>query len=89
MVLQNVGGGGRYDEMIGKFTGTPTPATGFSIRYDELLSYFMEKGFQVPGAKAKKAYLLDKNLQASPGHEKSRRGKKRRTEYKYCICKEE
>ena len=27
----SVGGGGRYDEMIGKFTGQDTPAVGFSI----------------------------------------------------------
>ena len=58
----SVGGGGRYDEMIGKFTGTPTPATGFSIGFERIVMLLMEKGFQVPGAKAKKAYLLDKKL---------------------------
>ena len=26
----SVGGGGRYDKMIGKFTGQDTPAVGFS-----------------------------------------------------------
>ena len=58
----SVGGGGRYDEMIGKFTGTPTPATGFSIGFERIVMLLMEKGFKVPGAKEKKVYLLDKKL---------------------------
>ena len=44
----SVGGGGRYDEMIGKFTGTPTPATGFSIGFERIVMLLMEKGFKVP-----------------------------------------
>lgn len=58
----SVGGGGRYDEMIGKFTGTPTPATGFSIGFERIVMLLMERGFQVPGSMDKKAYLLDKKL---------------------------
>src|SRR5699024_11907644 len=58
----SVGGGGRYDDMIGKFTGTPTPATGFSIGFERIVMLLMEKGFKVPGTKEKKAYLLDKKL---------------------------
>lgn len=58
----SVGGGGRYDEMIGKFTGTPTPATGFSIGFERIVMLLMERGFKVPGAKEKKVYLLDKKL---------------------------
>ena len=30
----SVGGGGRYDEMIGKFTGNNTSACGFSIGFE-------------------------------------------------------
>ncbi len=29
-------GGGRYDNLIGKFTGTPTPAVGFSIGFERI-----------------------------------------------------
>lgn len=58
----SVGGGGRYDEMIGKFTGTPTPATGFSIGFERIVMLLMEREFQVPGSMDKKAYLLDKKL---------------------------
>jgi histidyl-tRNA synthetase len=33
----SVGGGGRYDNMIGKFLGEKVPATGFSLGFDRLL----------------------------------------------------
>ena len=58
----SVGGGGRYDEMIGKFTGTPTPATGFSIGFERIVMLLLERGYQIPTAKAKKAYLIEKNM---------------------------
>ncbi len=58
----SVGGGGRYDEMIGKFTGQNTPAVGFSIGFERIVMLLLERGYQVPTGKQKKAYLLDKNL---------------------------
>ena len=58
----SVGGGGRYDEMIGKFTGTPTPATGFSIGFERIVMLLLERGYQIPTAKTKKAYLIEKNM---------------------------
>lgn len=32
----SIGGGGRYDAMIGKFIGRPTPACGFSLGFERL-----------------------------------------------------
>ena len=58
----SVGGGGRYDEMIGKFTGQNTPACGFSIGFERIVTILMEQGFQIPGAAQKKAYLLEKGM---------------------------
>ncbi len=58
----SVGGGGRYDEMIGKFTGQQTPACGFSIGFERIVMLLLEKDWQVPGEPAKKAYLLDRRL---------------------------
>ncbi len=57
-----VGGGGRYDEMIGKFTGQATPACGFSIGFERIITILLEQGFQIPGAAPRKAYLLEKGL---------------------------
>lgn len=60
----SVGGGGRYDEMIGKFTGQPTPAVGFSIGFERIIMLLMERGFAVPGAGAKTAFLVEKRMPA-------------------------
>ena len=56
----SVGGGGRYDEMIGKFTGQAVPAVGFSIGFERIVMLLLENDFQVPGAARKKAYLIEK-----------------------------
>ena len=58
----SVGGGGRYDEMIGKFTGQDTPACGFSIGFERIVLLLLERGYQVPGAKNKVAFLIEKNM---------------------------
>lgn len=58
----SVGGGGRYDEMIGKFTGQNTPAVGFSIGFERIVMLLLERGYKIPTSKMKKAYLLEKNL---------------------------
>ena len=58
----SVGGGGRYDEMIGKFTGQDTPAVGFSIGFERIVMLLLERGYQVPTGRKKKAYLLEKKL---------------------------
>ncbi|MCI9006133.1 MAG: histidine--tRNA ligase [Lachnospiraceae bacterium] len=55
------GGGGRYDKMIGKFTGKDVPACGFSIGFERIILLLLESGFQVPGQAEKVAYLIEKN----------------------------
>ncbi len=58
----SVAGGGRYDKMIGKFTGQDTPACGFSIGFERIVMLLLENGYEVPGKGNKKAYLLEKKL---------------------------
>ena len=58
----SVGGGGRYDKMIGKFTGQDTPAVGFSIGFERIVMLLLERGYQVPTSRPKKAYLLEKKV---------------------------
>ena len=60
----SVAGGGRYDKMIGKFTGKDTPACGFSIGFERIITILMEQNFQVPGTSGKKAFLIEKNMPA-------------------------
>ena len=58
----SVAGGGRYDRMIGKFTGQDTPACGFSIGFERIVMLLLENGYQVPKQGGKRAYLLEKKL---------------------------
>ena len=58
------GGGGRYDEMVGKFIGNQVPACGFSIGFERIVLLLLENGFKVPGTEEKIAYLLEKGLPA-------------------------
>ena len=60
----SVGGGGRYDEMIGKFTGNNTCACGFSIGFERIVMLLLERDYKVPSAAQKKAYLIDKKASA-------------------------
>ena len=55
------GGGGRYDKMVGKFTGKDVPACGFSIGFERIILLLMESGFQIPTSPKKVAYLVEKN----------------------------
>ena len=60
----SVGGGGRYDEMIGKFTGNNTCACGFSIGFERIVMLLLERGYEIPTKNGKKAYLIEKNMPA-------------------------
>ena len=52
-----VAGGGRYDEMVGKFIGQKVPAVGFSIGFERVCGVLLEQGYEIPGAKARLALL--------------------------------
>jgi len=56
------GGGGRYDEMIGRFTGGSVPACGFSIGFERIILLLLEQDFKIPTQSKKIAYLIDKRL---------------------------
>lgn len=58
------GGGGRYDKMVGKFTGKDVPACGFSIGFERIILLLMENGFTVPMQRPKIAFLVEKNYPA-------------------------
>ena len=57
-------GGGRYDKMVGKFTGQDVPACGFSIGFERIILLLMESGFTVPTQRPKVAYLIEKGCPA-------------------------
>lgn len=58
----SVGGGGRYDEMLGKFMGQKVPACGFSLGFERIVSALADSGFVPPAAKKSVAFLASKNM---------------------------
>ncbi len=60
----SVGGGGRYDKMVGKFTGHDTPACGFSIGFERIVTILLDNGFRIPGGRKKTAFLIEKGIQS-------------------------
>ncbi len=57
------GGGGRYDKMVGKFTGNDVPACGFSIGFERIVLLLLQNNFQVPDSPRKVAYLIEKGVE--------------------------
>lgn len=57
-----IGGGGRYDNLIGKFIGQNVPAVGFSIGFERICSILLDQKYQIPGAKEKCALLYDDSV---------------------------
>ncbi|MBR3172915.1 MAG: histidine--tRNA ligase [Eubacterium sp.] len=57
------GGGGRYDKMVGQFTGNDTPACGFSIGFERIILLMMEQGFEIPENEDKVCYLIEKGVE--------------------------
>jgi histidyl-tRNA synthetase len=58
------GGGGRYDRMVGRFTGHDVSACGFSIGFERIIMLLMEHDFKIPDRAKKVAYLIDKSCPA-------------------------
>lgn len=58
----SVAGGGRYDKLIGKFTGVDTPACGISIGFERIITILLDSGFQIPSSVGKKVFLYEKGL---------------------------
>ncbi len=79
------GGGGRYDKMIGKFTGNDVPACGFSIGFERIILLLMESGFQIPERPKKVAYLVEKNYPADKLVELMKQAKEAREDNKQVL----
>lgn len=61
-----VAGGGRYDNLIGRFTGDTVPAVGFSIGFERIFAIILENKIKLSGSKEKVAilYTAEKILDA-------------------------
>ena len=55
-----VAGGGRYDNLIGKFLNQDIPAVGFSIGFERIFGILMEQNYSIPDRKKRIAVFYDK-----------------------------
>lgn len=79
-----IGGGGRYDNLIGKFIGQQVAAVGFSIGFERICSILLDQKYQIPGAKEKCAFLYD---DAMPFENVMKEAQKLRETYNVSVLK--
>lgn len=60
----SIAGGGRYDNLIGKFINENIPAVGFSIGFERIYCILAEKNYSAPDAKKRIAILYDDFISA-------------------------
>ncbi|QUI21240.1 histidine--tRNA ligase [Vallitalea pronyensis] len=53
----SIAGGGRYNNMIGRFMKENVPAVGFSIGFERIFEILKDKGYQIPDQQKKVALL--------------------------------
>lgn len=56
----SIAGGGRYDNLIGKFTNEVIPAVGFSIGFERIYQMLLDNNYQIPNKKKRLAILYKK-----------------------------
>ena len=58
-VSYSIGGGGRYDGLIGKFAGKELPAVGFSIGFERILGILLERNAQASNVALPRVFLVN------------------------------
>lgn len=77
-----IGGGGRYDNLIGKFLGENIPAVGFSIGFERIAGILLAQNYQIPSRKARLAVVYwEDNFK-----EALIRAEELRAEYDVTLC---
>ena len=54
-----IAGGGRYDKMVGKYSGTDVPACGFSIGFERIITILQDHADAIDTAQEAKVALLE------------------------------
>lgn len=78
----SIAGGGRYDEMIGKYAGIKVPACGFSIGFERIITILKDKDFKIPENCDKIVFLAENGLSSSQLEEMFKEAKTLRSEGK-------
>lgn len=79
-----IGGGGRYDNLIGKFLGESIPAVGFSIGFERIASILLDSNYEIPAMKKRIAVIYsEENFNSA-----MRRADEMRKEYDVAMYEE-
>ena len=79
-----IAGGGRYDNLIGRFIGENVPAVGFSIGFERIYSILRDRGyFVVPNSREKLVVMYDPENFADAEIE----AEKLRDKYDVAMCR--
>lgn len=77
----SIAGGGRYDKMIGKFSGQDVSACGFSIGFERIITILKDKlDHMIPVSEQNLAILIHKNVSQAQKLEIFKRAKALRAE---------
>lgn len=76
-----IGGGGRYDNLIGKFLGESIPAVGFSIGFERIAGILLEQNYQIPTRRGRLAVIYTEESFASA----LKRAEELRSEYDVAL----
>ncbi|MBQ4066028.1 MAG: histidine--tRNA ligase [Clostridia bacterium] len=78
-----IGGGGRYDNLIGKFIGESIPAVGFSIGFERIFAILKDRGsFKIPDGKDKVVVIYDRENYIAA----QKRARELRKSYDVTLC---
>jgi histidyl-tRNA synthetase len=76
-----IAGGGRYDNLIGKFLNESVPAVGFSIGFERIFSILLESGFAIPDGRKRVAVLYQQEEYEAA----AAKAEELRAEYDVCM----
>jgi histidyl-tRNA synthetase len=62
----SIAGGGRYDNMVGKFTGRDVPACGLSIGFERMITILTERNIKPSSSGEKIALIFDQDRDSLP-----------------------
>ena len=81
----SVGGGGRYDELLGKLIGGKVCACGFSIGFERIFNILKDKGMTVDDGQGKVVFLTEKNASPAVLSSALSAAAQKRTEGNVCL----
>lgn len=81
----SVGGGGRYDELLGKLIGGKVCACGFSIGFERIFNILKDKGMTVDDGQGKVVFLAEKNASPAVLSSALSAAAQKRTEGNVCL----